>query len=339
MLRLGVGGSGRMIQVPFPPQNLRGFDREGRATPVRWIPEMRITPQWPAQGVVNIYDLQQLVTSYHTGPWLKNLVESSQVRRPFFYPVNGPDGISLTEFGKPHDPTGSHAHHYSLWIAHASVDGHDFWSEKGGMIAHEQFDLMEDGPIFCRLKHTTRWIANGDEVLREKRRITVFKALGDFRVMDIELEYTPARSQAVTFGKTSFGFLAARVAQSMTPFDGGGEIRNSEGDLNESGAHLKHARWIDQSGPVTPDRWGGIAILDHPDNPSSPTVWHCRNDGWAGASFNAERPYTLEAGKTLRLKYRVHLHKGNAREGKVERRFEEYAARPEVAFESPTPRK
>ena len=342
ILRFGVPLEGRAIQVPFLPQNLRAFDAEGRAHPVPWFPVMQLHPQWPFEGVGHAQELQQLITSYHLGPSVEEAQGSPKIRRPFFYPVNGPDGIPLTEFGKPHDPTGSHAHHYSLWIAHHDVNGVSFWGERAGIIAHERFEKQEDGPIYCRLVQKNRWIHESTELLHETRTITIYKQMDDFRLIDLELVFAPSSANAVTFGKTSFGFLAARVAQSMTVFDGGGEIRNSNGDLNEQNAHYKRARWIDQSGPVAPERWGGIALLDHPSNPNHPTGWHCRNDGWAGASFNLHEPYTLEAGATLKLKYRVHLHKQDAVRGKVGQRYEEFAAEPMIAVgalkESSAPR-
>lgn len=341
LVRFGVPLEGRAIQVPFLPRNWRAFDAESRAYPVPWFPVMQLHPQWPFEGMVHAQELQQLITTYHLGPSLDDAKGSPKIRRPFFYPVNGPDGVPLTEFGKPHDPTGSHAHHYSLWIAHHDVNGISFWGERGGVIAHEQLAEQEDGPIFCRLVQKNRWIHERTELLRETRIITIYKQLADFRLIDIELELAPAGTEPVTFGKTSFGFLAARVAQSMTVFDGAGEIRNSNGDLNEQNAHFKTARWMDQSGPVTPQRWGGIALLDHPANPNHPTGWHCRNDGWAGASFNLHEAYTLEKDAALRLKYRVHLHKHNADRGKVALRYEEFAAKPVIelgqAKESPAP--
>jgi hypothetical protein len=332
VLEFAAPAAGRIVQTPFPPENFRVFDPEGRATPAPWFPSMQLHPQWPADGVVHFYEDQKLITSYHLGASLNSQI--NQRRRPFFYPVNGPDGIGLTEFGKPHDPTGSHAHHYSIWIAHNNVDGIDFWGERGGVIAHESLAEMEDGAVFSRLIQKARWRHESRDLLRETRTITVYKSADDFRALDIELALEPAASNKVTFGKTSFGFLAARVAQSMTVFDGAGEIRTSAGKLNESGAHLTHGKWLDQSGPITQDKWGGIAILDSPDNPNFPTGWHCRNDGWAGAAFNMDAPHVLESGITLRLRYRVILHRGDAAKAKIERRFEEWTARPELQFGS-----
>jgi hypothetical protein len=113
-------------------------------------------------------------------------------------------------------------------------------------------------------------------------------------------------------------------------FDGGGEILNARGERNEREAHEKQADWIDQSGPVSAERWGGIAIFDHPDNPRHPTYWHCRNDGWAGAAFNLKEGYKIEPDKPLRLRYRLCLHRYDAGRGNVAQRYAEYAAKPEI---------
>jgi hypothetical protein len=327
-LLFGVPMDGIFVQVPFPPDNLRHFHADGRATSARWFPHMQIRPQWPLNGVINILHDDTLLISYHTGPTDDAMFAA---RRPYFYPVNGPDGISLTELGKPHDPTGSHAHHYSLWIAHASVGGDDFWSERGGAIVHQQFELMEDGPIFARLIQGLQWRDTGQDVkLCERRQLTFYATPEDFRLIDIELELAPGGSESAELGQTPFGFLAARVAQSMTVFDGGGEIVNSAGQRNEQEAHWQVATWIDQSGPITPEGWGGIALLDHPGNPGHPTAWHCRNDGWAGASFNLNQAWNIDQGDTLRLRCRVHLHRGDAIAGEVARRYEEYACDPVI---------
>jgi len=304
---------------------------------------MQIRPQWPLGGSLHVFDNNFPVTTYYLGP--ARFIQPapgkavptalSSIRRPFFYPLNGPDGISLTEFGKPNDPTGSHRHHDSLWISHASVDGRDFWSERGGVIAHGEIEGLEDGPVFCRIIQGTRWMNADGEHRRGRRVITVYRSGGDFRILDLDLEFTPPGPAPVTLGKTSFGFLAARVARSMTVFDGGGEIINGRGDRNEQEAHLKRAPWIDLSGPVSAERWGGIAIFDHPENLNHPTGWHCRNDGWAGASFNMEGAHTIAPGEKLRLRYRILLHRHDALRGEVARRYEEYRSTPVISKGKP----
>jgi len=337
-LEFGVPRTGWFVQVPYPPQDLRAFAADGRATPVRWFPRLQTRPLQPLAGGVDILDNHQLVCSYHVGPQMAFLGSNDlAIRRPFLYPVNGPDGIGLTDFGKSHDPTASHTHHYSIWIAHASVNGQDFWSERGGLIAHESFELQEDGPVFCRLVQKARWLLNPasasqkpQPIINERRTLTFYRAEADSRLIDVELEVTPAGSQPVTLGQTNFGFLAVRIAQSMTAFDGGGEILNSVGDRNERQAHEKRAQWIDQSGPIDENRWAGVAIFDHPDNPKHPTYWHCRNDGWAGAALNLKEAYQIEPSTSLHLKYRLCLHRYDAVRGGVAQHYAQYEAKPQV---------
>jgi hypothetical protein len=308
LYRLAFASGGRRVQVPYPPYNFRAFDAEGRATPLPHFERMRISPQWPLEGVLNVLDGETPFATYHV----------SGGKRPYLYPVIGPDGIGLTELGKTHDPTGSHAHHYSLWTAHASVDGKDFWSEKGGSITHEAIESLEDGPLFSRLRVRNRWT----ERLVERRTLT-FYAFDDHRLIDVELELTGT----ATLGKSTFGPLAVRVRPSMSVFDGGGEIRNAEGAINEKDAHLRRAAWIDLSGPVGATARGGVALLDHPSNPGHPTAWHCRDDGWAGAALCKDGDVVVSPDQPLRLKYRVVLHRGD---GQVARRFAEYAAVPDI---------
>jgi hypothetical protein len=343
-LQFGVLRRGSFLQVPFPPQNLQAFDANGRTTPIRWFPRMQIRPQYPLDGGVDILEDRQLVTRYHIGPQIgPGSAAEPRIHRPFLYPVNGPDAVSLTDFGKPHDPTGSHAHHYSIWVSHASVNGQDFWSErKGGFIAHDSLELLEDGPVFCRVVHKARWVttlaANARPIMIDTRTLTFYRCEPDYRLVDVELELLPAGSEPVTLGQTNFGFLAVRVAQSMTVFDGGGEILNSAGDRNEREAHQKQATWIDQSGPVGENRWAGVAIFDHPDNPRHPTYWHCRNDGWAGAAFNLKEGYRIELDRPLRLKYRLCLHRHDAARSNVAQCYEEYEAKPQVHLGSVSPK-
>ncbi|NLF71577.1 MAG: hypothetical protein GX575_21300 [Candidatus Anammoximicrobium sp.] len=335
-LAFGLLRRGRAIQVPYPPQNWRMFDGQDRATPLAHFPRLQIRPQWPLDGVLQITDNGQAVTTYHVGPRLDSAPSAaSALRRPFFYPVNGPDGVSLTEFGKAHDPTGSHRHHYSLWIAHHKVAGHNFWSDDGATIYHKDIVLLEDGPVFCRLVVRTRWRDGETDWLDEERAVTVFAAGDGFRLLDFDLLFRPAGQAPVTLEQTTFGFLAVRVAQSMSPFDGGGEILNARGQRNEQNAHLQRAEWLDQSGPVLPDRWSGIATLDHPRNPNHPSLWHCRNDGWAGASFCGEKPWTIDTAQPLRLRYRLVLHRGDAVQGRVAEHWQAYAAEPIVRVGPP----
>src|SRR5947208_2467164 len=45
-LTFGVLRRGSLVQVPYPPHDLKAFDPQGRASSIRWFPRMQIRPQW-----------------------------------------------------------------------------------------------------------------------------------------------------------------------------------------------------------------------------------------------------------------------------------------------------
>jgi hypothetical protein len=52
----------------------------------------------------------------------------------------------------------------------------------------------------------------------------------------------------------------------------------------------------------------GITLMDHPDNPNHPTVFHVRNDGWMGACLTFDGDRVLKQGECLRLRYGLYVH-------------------------------
>lgn len=282
---------------------------------------MQLVPQ--GDGRLDVEDDGRLVTSYRYGP---------DQPKPYLYPLIGPAGRGLTRLGHPHDPGETHSHHHSVWCGFRTVNGESFWEEaRGGRLRHQQFARLEDGPAAARFLAVVHWIArSGKPVLIERRDITVYAADGP-RLIDFRLRFRGAEGP-VTLDRTSFGFLAVRVAKSMGVFDGGGEIRNSEGGINEPGVFWKPARWCDYSGPVTADAWNGIAFLDHPSNPRHPTPWHVRPDGWMGAALATREGLAIPAGEELALRYRFYLHAGDAREARVEAVWHDFAHPPRVTL-------
>lgn len=322
---------GRAVVVPYPPYNLRIFDARGRIASRPAFPWMQVRPQWPRDGVLRIFDGEQLVLGMHLGVSLEEARTGNPTRRrPFFDPVIGPTGHPYTVTGKTHDPTGSHAHHDGLWVAHNQVDGRNFWANTGGVIAHEAIEAIEDGPVFARIVARSQWIEGGETRLKERRAVTLYRGEPDVRRLDIAMVVSPPGEQSVTLRQSTFGLLAVRVPATMSVFDGGGAISNARGGVNEREVHLNRAEWLDLSGPVAPDLLGGVAILDHPGNPGYPTLWHCRDDGWAGAAVSGNGDVTIPAGGSLSLSYRVVLHRGDAESGRIAAQHAAFAAVPVV---------
>ncbi len=248
-----------------------------------------------------------------------------QHERPFWFPLIGPAGRVVTRMGHPHDPTG-HSHHNSVWISHQKVNGVNFWEDPGpAKIVHQKIEELDDGPDVASLRVRNAWTGpDGKAILNERRLMTVRPLPDGEWLLIVELLITPADGD-VTFGKTPFGIFAARVAKTMDVNDGGGVIRNSAGGVNEKAVLWKPARWVDYSGPITVDRRNGITLMDHPENPNHPSVFHVRDDGWMGASFSFKGPFKLPAGQALRLLYALYIHDGVPPPEQIERRFAAFA--------------
>jgi hypothetical protein len=140
--------------------------------------------------------------------------------------------------------------------------------------------------------------------------------------LDLELR---AAKEDVELAKTPFGVVGVRMAKTIGVNDGGGTIRNSEGGVNEAGVFWKRARWVDYSGAITPKAVEGITLLDHPQNPNHPTVFHVRNDGWMGASLTFDGPRTIPREAPLRLRYGLYVHAGMPPANNIERIWKRFA--------------
>ena len=280
-------------------------------------------------------------------------------RRPFVFPIIGPGGRSLTRMGHPHDPI-THSHHNSVWFSHQFVGGADFWSDNGGRISHLRVLRYEDADDVAFAETENAWLdKEGKPVLHDRRRIGVKPLAGKewLLLLDLQLE---ARVADVPLAETAFGMLGVRMAKTIGVLDGGGTIRNSEGGVDEVACFRKPARWMDYSGPIAKSEVGnrksevdapkrqptpsdfrlpasdlvieGIALFDHPQNPNHPVPFHCRNDGWMGASLTFEKALTVKKGEPLRLRYALYVHAGMPEPAKIEEQWKAFAATPWMDF-------
>ena len=273
-------------------------------------------------------------------------------RRPFVFPVIGPGGRSLTRMGHPHDPI-THSHHNSVWFSHQVVGGVNFWGDDGGRISHLKVLRYEDSDDVAFAETENAWLdKEGKPVMHDRRRISVKPLAGRewLMLLDLQLE---ARTADVPLAETAFGMLGVRMAKTIGVLDGGGTIRNSEGGMDEVACFRKPARWMDYSGPIAKAEVGnrkdevdaphpqgapsnlvieGIALFDHPQNPNHPVPFHCRGDGWMGASLTFEKAITVKKGEPLRLRYALWIHAGMPSPEKIEEQWKAFAATPWMDF-------
>ena len=241
-----------------------------------------------------------------------------QYTRPFFYPMNGPSGTSLTRIGHP--GAENHDHHRSVWFAHHDVNGFDFWSENGRtQVRQKLWYAYRDGDDEAVMANCLGWYDSDGNELMEQDVVTALIPRGEKEhLVEIQITTRPAKkAKAVELKKTSFGFLAVRVAKTVSAYFGGGIISSSEGWVGEPSIFGKASRWVDYSGPVAVGTGvgrksviEGITYFDHPGNVDYPAKWHVREDGWIGASVCRDEDRTVAHEKPLVLRYLLHVHAG-----------------------------
>lgn len=273
-------------------------------------------------------------TTYHFG---------SEFRKTFFHPVCDARGVPVTR----DYPLGAlvegekadHPHHKGLWFGHQEVNGNDTWSEKTRTV-HKSFNKMQIERGNVLLEEKLDWLDAADKPIIHEARTVKLRGGDGTRTIDFEATLTPAEGK-VTFGDNKDGLFAIRVIDPIRA-DKGGKMENSAGGVGEKECWAKKADWVDFNGVVNGERVG-VAILDHPASFRHPTVWHVRDYGLHSANpflgskmspktLTESGEYVLEPGKSITLKYRVFIHKGDAKEGKVAQQYAAFADAVEKAI-------
>jgi hypothetical protein len=228
--------------------------------------------------------------------------------RPFFFPVVGPSGRSLTRMGHPAAP--DHDHHRSFWWGHQNVAGVNFWEERGGaqQVRQEGWVHYQDGRDEAGMVVRLGWFDAHNARLLQQEFIAVYRPLpAGEGWLELQSTFTPVLEK-LALARTNFGFLGLRVAASLSAHFGGGRLTNAAGGTGERNVFGKPAHWLDYSGPISGDVWEGVTWFDHPSNPNHPTSWHARDDGWMSAAFCLRSGHDLQRGRPLRLRYGFHVH-------------------------------
>jgi len=278
----------------------------------------------------------QLFTEYHF----------KDTPRPYCYPLLGPDDLPMTRNWPMKDVPGEthdHPHHRSLWFAHGSVDGQDFWSEQKnfGKTVHDGFLRISSGRNVGIIRSKNKWVAHDGTVkCTDERTLRFYNRPANERLFDFEITIHASNGN-VTFGDTKEGTMAMRLNETMRlqPNKSNigkptGHIVNSEG-VRDGDTWGKRAAWCDYYGPVE-GKTVGVAIFDHPQNPRHPTWWHVRDYGLFAANPFGQHNFenlpdknagnlVIPAGKSVTFRYRFYLHEGDEKQAKVAEHYAEYA--------------
>ena len=261
------------------------------------------------------------LTVYQLGPqiWIRlnnRLLTCYRAHRsqkyPYLFPLAGPlSGLSLTD-----ETTLPFPHHRSLFFGCDRVNGGNYWQE-----GYETGQILSSGPKpgqaaknSVEIFDACEWQKpDGPVVMKDQRKITISVPNERLRFIDWQIEWSAVEN--VVIEKTNHSLFSMRAALDITP-KGGGTLVNAEGDTGENGTFGTKSAWCGFFGKranAAGDVVEGIAIFDHPKNPWSPCPWFTRDYGFASPTpMNfMEKPWPLEAGKSVMLRYRVVLHAGD----------------------------
>ncbi len=259
----------------------------------------------------------RLLTCYRAHPTQKY---------PYLYPVSGPvSGLPLTS-----ETTLPYPHHRSLFFGCDRVNGGNYWQEdfEKGQIVSAGPRLGASGKDHVEILDECEWRKPGAAaVMKDRRRIVI--RVRNPRLWHIDWEIAWQAVTDVVIQKTNHSLFSARAALDLAP-TGGGRLVNAEGDSGEKATFGKKSAWCDFSGKRTAaagEPVEGIALMDHPGNPWAPTPWFTRDYGFMSPTpLNfIEGPWTLAAGKSVTLRYRVVAHAGSAAEAGLAELWREWA--------------
>jgi len=268
--------------------------------------------------------------------------------KPYLFPLRSAEGTVVTRSfpmvtnipGEDRDEP----HQRAMYFAHGDVNGYDFWGETEfskwsrhsvstfGRTVFRKLDEMQSGPESGSLRAAFDLITQQGKVIAEEAQAYIFR--GDERSRTIDCEFTIHASRGpISMGDTKEGMFAIRVVKALNSPPG--HMVNSNEAVGEKGIWGRQADWVDYYGRVDGEDVG-VAILDHPQNFRHPSYWHARAYGLLAANpFGIKKfthgrdqdgSYTIPTDGSLTFRYRVLIHHGDYRQGRVAEAYKEYAS-------------
>lgn len=234
------------------------------------------------------------------------------IKKPFLWPVNTLDGVTVTR-GFPIKPVAGertdHPHHVGVWLNYESVNGLDFWNHSTaipfvkrdhyGTIIHEKVAAQKTTGEKATLSASAKWVRPDGVALLQEQTTYTFSTEANQLLIDRTTTLT-ATGEQVVFKDVKDGFFAIRVARELEQpstqadvfIDNQGNktevpkvnnegvtgmYRTSEGVTGDA-AWSTRGRWTALTGKKE-GKDITIAIFDHPANVGYPAYRHARGYG------------------------------------------------------------
>ena len=205
--------------------------------------------------------------------------EAPEQGRPYIHPLHAPKGSGILTENAP----GHHPWQHGLYVGLNDVNGIGFWTEglggdreKDGLFACSELSDPAQSGGRIQWEVQCQWSApDGAPLLLEQQKWSLERREGAY---ELDLCWTLTANVDIRFGQYEYGGLFLRMPYRNER----GEVLTSEG-LAFPEAEGQRARWVAVWMPIEgEENGGGIAILDHDQNPEHPVPW--RVDGQLGIS-------------------------------------------------------
>jgi hypothetical protein len=280
-------------------------------------------------------------------PYSTFYMTGADVTKPYLWPVRAATGTYVTRawpmenVAEEEKEKKDHPHQRGIFFAHDSVNGIDFWNNeaaykeppKRGKMILKGVAEVKSGKDKGSLTAVFDWADREDHVQLRETRVMTFYAEPDRRTIDFDITLTSV--QKVVWGDGKDGAFGIRMRPVLDETGGTGKITNADGLVGEKQLWGKPSNWCDYSGTIG-DEKVGVAIFDHPDNPSHPVRWHARGYGlfavnpFGLAVFTGDKSQngaiTVDADKSLHFRYRVVVHPGDVKTLDLPAMYAKFAA-------------
>lgn len=272
---------------------------------------------------------------------------AKEQRKPYFHPVNGPDGTFIS---RPLENPKDHPHHKGLWFSVDEINKSRHWMERSPIRTVEVKILEAEGDP-AKLQIVTHWnaddvktpaapgetpaadpnaappkVTDGKHLLTETTTVSIFS--NHLIIYDSTLT---AATEPVEFEDTKEGMFAFRFRDELREV-AGASVVNADGLKTTKECWGKESDWVDYYGTLDGKTYG-VALFDHPLN-FRRSRYHVRDYGLFSINPFGPHSYTngalpkdpihLPTGSFVRLRFGAYIHSGNTEEGQVKEAYQQF---------------
>jgi len=250
-------------------------------------------------------------------------------RSTYIHPLFDLHGVAITD-----DFPKDHYHHRGLsWMwpyVRIGERVYDLWAIEGIRQVFEGWLVRETGPVCATLGIKNGWHTDERKVMEEWVWIRTFPVTGCGRAIDFLLTWKalePVELRGRADHDKGYGGFCLRYGPRETTV-----ITTPDG-VEQGDSDRKPFAWADESAKFRgASVFSGAAVFQHATNPNFPAGWCLRHYGFVGVSWPALESFTLQPGRPLSLRFRVWVHDGDAKQGRVAEAYRLFAEPPALSF-------